>query len=714
MALKLTLAPDQAGYATYDGPGVLSTQLDGGAARYRSDVLNAYSTVSVQWRINPLEWRYLRSFYNLLAGKGAKTFLLDLYLDQEVLTEHRCHFVPGTFALVGQQGKQFTITAQIEAKPTILSDDEEEAERVWATLYGIFGDDYETLFPPIESDFDDTVTFDLPAIRPTGPALPGEIQQQLTGYVDGGWVDSIGELTIPVAVGVPCMAYNGLQSTELSDIIIGVETVEFWAYPDAATEQRVVQGAADFFGIHGTGYWTARIDAVWALTTATVLVGEWQHVKYVANGSAYELYLNGSLEGTIPYTTLLTADRIGNMEFRGFDGKLALVKINGHNYTLSESSGLPLDSSGLGNDALSNTGTWTDSGVDSLPSYLMEFGFTPNAYSGDIPQAPFFPALTNKTKSVFTTDGVGDATNSTSPVPISTWSTFYGCVVMLIRAGDNPVTTSRVLSVQHTGVDDIRLWVFDDTGGMRVTMDDGDDSNSVSFQAPLDTFFSVAITHDGSTLRVSVDTFNVGDAMRAFDYAGATGVTSVAKSANGGSYSAITVKSVQIGSSPTTLSIDYDYTEYLGKSTDSIVNHADATNPGIVESGAGGLEAIWAVRPADPAGIIVDSAGYDLTTHHGGYVHNGAPEGLLQTDPDTNAFGGVTIWGDGVSWSPVGYADLRMRDQGALNLWLTCVDIGGVPHYQQVDQYPATLYINPVEHAQNLREFGDNCGAGIE
>ena len=172
---KLNLAPDQAGYAVTDGVEVASTQLDGGAGRYRKDIVSASALVQVQWRINPIEFRYLKSFYNLLTSKGSDAFIIDLYLDSEELTTHECHFVPGSFRLVGQQGKQFTVSARLEAKPVKLTAAEEEAENIWASLFGELGASFETLFPPIEADVDQIVTFDIAENLATGltPAMVG-------------------------------------------------------------------------------------------------------------------------------------------------------------------------------------------------------------------------------------------------------------------------------------------------------------------------------------------------------------------------------------------------------------------------------------------------------------------------------------------------------------------------------------------------------------
>lgn len=175
--IKLNLAPDQSGYAVTDGTAVVSTALDGGAARYRKDIANATAAVNVQWSLSPMEFRYLKTFFTLLIDKGANAFLLDLYLDSEELTEHECHFVPGTFKLTGQKGKQFTVGAQLEAEPIKLSDDEESEEIEWATLFGELGEDFETLFPPIEADINQIITFDLPIAFAGPPVEPS-----------GGWL----------------------------------------------------------------------------------------------------------------------------------------------------------------------------------------------------------------------------------------------------------------------------------------------------------------------------------------------------------------------------------------------------------------------------------------------------------------------------------------------------------------------------------------------
>lgn len=186
--LKLELVPDQAGYSVADGREVVFTNLDGGASRYRKDILNARALVQTQWTLNATEFRYLKSFFKLLTGKGAKGFLMDLYIDRENLTEHECRFIPGTFKLIGQKISEFKVSIQIEAKPVKLTDAEEESERIWATLYGELGETYETLFIPLETDIDQVVTFDLPKAFAGGVVEP-----------DGGWLRTLNPETATMA-----------------------------------------------------------------------------------------------------------------------------------------------------------------------------------------------------------------------------------------------------------------------------------------------------------------------------------------------------------------------------------------------------------------------------------------------------------------------------------------------------------------------------------
>lgn len=157
---KLTLAPDSSSYSVTDGKEVVSVALDGGAGRYRRDILDASSSVSVVWICDREEYHYLRAFYRALLGKGSKPFLIDLILDDPLPAEHKAYFVPGSMVLTGQKGLSYYVSAQLEVEPAEI---DTEAETMFAALFSEFGGTWQTDFPPIESEFDWLINTKLPA-----------------------------------------------------------------------------------------------------------------------------------------------------------------------------------------------------------------------------------------------------------------------------------------------------------------------------------------------------------------------------------------------------------------------------------------------------------------------------------------------------------------------------------------------------------------------
>ena len=156
---KFVIPPDRASYSVTDGIEVASTKLDGGAARYRQDVLNSTSRVTVQWTVGPEKYKYIRSFYRAIAYKGAVPFLIDLILDSPDLTEHKAYFIPGTMRLVSQSGLQYVVASELEVYPADINYDDEVS---FVALYSEFGENWETEFP-ISEDLLNTITnVDLP------------------------------------------------------------------------------------------------------------------------------------------------------------------------------------------------------------------------------------------------------------------------------------------------------------------------------------------------------------------------------------------------------------------------------------------------------------------------------------------------------------------------------------------------------------------------
>tara|TARA_Y100001973_G_C5206110_1_gene341641 strand:+ start:471 stop:947 length:477 start_codon:yes stop_codon:yes gene_type:complete len=133
---KMTIPPDQSGYSVTDGNEVVATKLDGGASRYRRDILGATSTVTVQWSVGPDVYRYLRAFYKTATANGSSPFLIDLLLDEPSLTEHKAYFVPGSMRLQSQKGLQYVVAAQLEVTPDLPDTAYDEAIVLMYEEYG--------------------------------------------------------------------------------------------------------------------------------------------------------------------------------------------------------------------------------------------------------------------------------------------------------------------------------------------------------------------------------------------------------------------------------------------------------------------------------------------------------------------------------------------------------------------------------------------------
>lgn len=156
MLNKLIIPPDRSGYAFDEGIETLSVQLEGGASKFRRDVLNSNFRLNVQWTLDPLNYNYIKVFYKIMLESGSLPFLLDLFVDDGfTLTEHECHFIPGTFGLKSQSGNAFIVGATLEVKPKKMSQSEIDA----LALYALFGDAWEYY----NDLFDNLINIQIPA-----------------------------------------------------------------------------------------------------------------------------------------------------------------------------------------------------------------------------------------------------------------------------------------------------------------------------------------------------------------------------------------------------------------------------------------------------------------------------------------------------------------------------------------------------------------------
>ena len=140
---KLILLPDQISYSVNSANEVLRIQLDGGRGRYRRNILNGSRIVNCQWTVSPENFQYLNVFYRYFVENSSEQFLVDLYLDDPILTEHKANFIPGSFSLSSQTGLTFVVNTQIEVIPKPYDSD-------YTNTYFMMIDEYDSPEKAIE------------------------------------------------------------------------------------------------------------------------------------------------------------------------------------------------------------------------------------------------------------------------------------------------------------------------------------------------------------------------------------------------------------------------------------------------------------------------------------------------------------------------------------------------------------------------------------
>lgn len=123
---KLLLSPTAAGFAATPGTEVVMQSLDGGAGRYRLDVLGATYRVNVKWVLRAFAYDYLRAFIRFSINSGADAFEIDLSLDYAETQTYVAHLIPGTLKLDSRSGEIFTVSAQLEVEQSAVDSDRDQ------------------------------------------------------------------------------------------------------------------------------------------------------------------------------------------------------------------------------------------------------------------------------------------------------------------------------------------------------------------------------------------------------------------------------------------------------------------------------------------------------------------------------------------------------------------------------------------------------------
>ena len=114
----------------YSGPfgnNVLSTELDGGASRYRLDKIGVPHRVLVQWMLTSKAYTYLMAFYRTEIDFGSLPFTIALSLDSKTSATYTAHIVPGTFKLDANRIGLYQVSATLELTPQAVNKSADQA-----------------------------------------------------------------------------------------------------------------------------------------------------------------------------------------------------------------------------------------------------------------------------------------------------------------------------------------------------------------------------------------------------------------------------------------------------------------------------------------------------------------------------------------------------------------------------------------------------------
>jgi hypothetical protein len=122
MTASLTFTPIRDGYAVVPTYPVVEVQLDGGIVRKKLDPLFLPHEVTVNWRLNPLQYTNFMGFFRTTLQDATEAFLMDLVTDIGFAggIPHRCRTKEGMPKLTQVNGSCFYVSSvlEVEVNPT--------------------------------------------------------------------------------------------------------------------------------------------------------------------------------------------------------------------------------------------------------------------------------------------------------------------------------------------------------------------------------------------------------------------------------------------------------------------------------------------------------------------------------------------------------------------------------------------------------------------
>lgn len=124
--MRFLITPESSSYAVERGNEVVRVELDGGAGRYRADVLHSSFKVDCQWIFTRSQYDYAMAFFRTQTQRGSLPFEIELIIEDFDLGERTAYFIPGSFKLTGQRGLAYFVSGTLEVLPEINPDETTE------------------------------------------------------------------------------------------------------------------------------------------------------------------------------------------------------------------------------------------------------------------------------------------------------------------------------------------------------------------------------------------------------------------------------------------------------------------------------------------------------------------------------------------------------------------------------------------------------------
>lgn len=142
--LKFKFIPLQAGYSGEVDSGVIQQKLDGGAPRFRRASKNNANSVNCSWKLDELGYQYCMAFYRKWMRNPAQSFLIEMFLDDPIVQNYECWFVPNSLKLNSKNGPIYNVSAQFTVKPKKISESFDDE------IIDIVNNDRNKLFNPMD------------------------------------------------------------------------------------------------------------------------------------------------------------------------------------------------------------------------------------------------------------------------------------------------------------------------------------------------------------------------------------------------------------------------------------------------------------------------------------------------------------------------------------------------------------------------------------